>query len=445
MISMWANNNSRTTILRKHKQNRIRKHWFSPCCQPKRSSSFTPSYHTNNNNDSAITDEPPALQLQHHHHLERIHAAKKRVRPDWSLSQQWSQNGYAAATRRSASQWPAPRRGMTDLLPVTMMMTMDRSMTTSSSSSSTMLDLAQPARLQYDLSTAWPYVEAFSLPNLLQHYGTVELCVGSSDDDDDDIVTLQLQDYLAYAMRDADADDSPLYVFDDWILLLDDDATSLKNSYAVPSCFPDDYLSLLDDDERPPYCWLLVGAARSGTALHVDPMGTAAWNTLVRGAKRWFLFPPKNCTTTCDDYLSENSTTSSGSGGVISPTAPITDSAIHWLMEEYPTMPSEQLEGGLDFVQRPGETVYVPPGWRHAVVNLPDDDDQWNGVSVAVTHNFVGPHNVRAALESMRRDDDDDSDSGDQTNEVEPTSSSSSLSMADAWEEQLRKRGWLEG
>ena len=113
-----------------------------------------------------------------------------------------------------------------------------------------------------------------------------------------------------------------------------------------------------------PYRWILIGSPRSGTGLHIDPLGTHAWVTLIEGAKRWVLFPygTDRSSIGMDDHH------------------PQIPSAI-WFASEWYTDSLRRVEGAIEILQKPGETVYVPAGWPHLVLNLE--------FSTAVTHNYA--------------------------------------------------------
>ncbi len=105
----------------------------------------------------------------------------------------------------------------------------------------------------------------------------------------DKAIRMKLRHFLQYLRHNRD--DSPLYIFD---ATFDEDkyAKRILEDYTVPEYFNEDLLGLVGERRRPPYRWFLVGPCRSGTTVHIDPLGTSAWNTLVHGVKRWVLFPP---------------------------------------------------------------------------------------------------------------------------------------------------------
>jgi histone arginine demethylase JMJD6 len=157
--------------------------------------------------------------------------------------------------------------------------------------------------------------------------------------------------------------------------------TQTPADYKVPSYFSDDLFHLVSERRRPPYRWFLVGPERSGTTVHIDPLATSAWNTLLYGKKRWVLFPP---------HVPRHVV--KGKGLIRSDED---DEAIHYFMTILPRIKRRAHSVGnhgdyrnfacYEFTQNEGETVFIPNGWWHAVLNLTD--------TVGITQNFCSPRN----------------------------------------------------
>jgi len=152
-----------------------------------------------------------------------------------------------------------------------------------------------------------------------------------------------------------------------------DDADELLIDYSVPKYFRYDLFDEISMDnckrpafgnsDRPAYRWFLIGFEGSGTKLHTDPRHTSAWNALISGHKRWFL---------AKDLPESILKASEGKA------------ANEWFKSVYPTI-KEDIEY-IEFIQEPGETIYVPAGWHHVVLNLDD--------TIAVTQNFAELVNI---------------------------------------------------
>ena len=114
------------------------------------------------------------------------------------------------------------------------------------------------------------------------------------------------------------------------------------------------------------YQWAILSQANTGTGLHLDPDYTVAWNSLLTGVKYWALLPlevgpPLENVFTCSAECSESRE------GEISVEA--------WFSHLLAQLRGRTWYGRsvVEFLQRPGDTLYLPPRMAHAILNLEEN------------------------------------------------------------------------
>jgi JmjC domain, hydroxylase len=176
---------------------------------------------------------------------------------------------------------------------------------------------------------------------------------------------------------------------------------------------------------------IITDSPRAGSLLHVDPKHTSAWNALVVGRKWWVLISPDadmfdqpnglDCYqsstvkgNTCLEMSADFDDTTAATVGAAAAAAAgvdlISDDSLgdtestasqvtnipFWFHKTFPAIVERNSHLEINkkliysFVQEEGETVFVPSGWQHAVLNLES--------SVAITHNFVSRNNKELFL-----------------------------------------------
>lgn len=215
----------------------------------------------------------------------------------------------------------------------------------------------------------WSAHDSWTFEQLRKNYKDRMFKCG--EDDDGYKIKTKMKYFLDYMRKNKD--DSPLYIFDG---SFDNDSTSkqILKDYKKPSYFLDDLFSLVGEERRPPYRWFLLGPQRSGSTCHIDPLGTSAWNTVIAGRKRWVLFPPDTPRSIAKglDVIQKGED----------------DESINYFVDMLPRIRAKH--GGnikiYELIQYPGETIFVPGGWWHAVINLDDTIAITQVITILLSH-----------------------------------------------------------
>jgi len=189
-------------------------------------------------------------------------------------------------------------------------------------------------------------------------------------------VKMTMMEYLTYMRRTKDP--KPLYAFDSKVITR---VPILRSEFKIPKYFRQDYFSILGT-KRPMYRWLVIGPAHTGTSFHTDPNGTSAWNALIQGHKRWAIYPPHHTPPGLKSVLLDENKVPQDYSAF---------SPLRWYYEIYPYLKPH--EKPIEFVQGPGEMVFIPSGWWHQVINLDE--------TVSYTQNFVNDNNLNQATISL--------------------------------------------
>jgi hypothetical protein len=148
----------------------------------------------------------------------------------------------------------------------------------------------------------------------------------------------------------------------DWIF--EDELPELRRHFEPPEYFRS-VTERLPRRLRPKWRWLFIGPPRTASHLHVDFLNTSAWNAVFSGRKRWIFFRPEDAR-----YLYR---------GAVDAFEPD--------LERFPELARAR---PIVHEQGPGEVIFTPAGWWHAVRN--------EEITIALSGNFLNSTNLRNYL-----------------------------------------------
>ncbi|KAJ3360380.1 JmjC domain-containing protein 4 [Allomyces javanicus] len=162
----------------------------------------------------------------------------------------------------------------------------------------------------------------------------------------------------------------------DWHLMRD---FPEYDAFELLDIFQDDWLNLWYDrraDTNDDYRFVYMGIAGTWTPFHADVVRSYSWSTNICGRKRWIMFPP-------------------GQEERFRDRAGNTVYDVHAMANDA-DFPRFKDAVRIEFIQEPGQTVFVPSGWFHQVENLED--------TISINHNWTNTFNIAFVVQSILSD-----------------------------------------
>ena len=216
--------------------------------------------------------------------------------------------------------------------------------------------------LMNNIASDWELSDKLKLENLVQRFPDIESDVKS--DQNEDSFYMSLREYHQQTLINSK---SELYFKTQFHL-----NTDLRQYYRIPEAFFCWYSNFPAEGKRFALSWIYIGSQGTGTALHVDVWNTSAWNLVTSGKKLWLFYPPDQ-----EEFLY---------AGKVNPFDP--DLSLY---------PKFKYTHPQIAVQNPGDLIYTPSGWWHAVYNIEG--------GVSITENFINHTNIERVKEYFKQKD----------------------------------------
>lgn len=169
---------------------------------------------------------------------------------------------------------------------------------------------------------------------------------------------IRVADYIDYVIQnEEDPDKNPYYANGNL-----NPPPELWADYDIPDYLRCNFDNFRTDPEKMTFSWIFIAPKYGLTRLHTDIIHSFNWNLVITGKKLWVYYPDDQV-----PYINH---------GLVNPFAP-----------DLELNPDFKETDPITYVQSPGEIVFTPSPWWHAVLNLE--------MGVSLTENFINQYDIK--------------------------------------------------